>query len=111
MFSFSCRLAVVHLVAAALLAFAGTAHAGPGEPDCDGPAPAAAPGEPEWEQREADNVSGASQRSTDPSATPLYNAAATRLQGERGGAVGEAPFRDPAPLAGIRFRYEPISFQ
>jgi dienelactone hydrolase len=111
MFSLSRRLAVANLVAVALLGFAGAAQAAPGEPDCDGPAPAAMPGTPQWDQREADNVFCGSQRSSDTSANPLYSAAATQLQAEHGGAVAEDPFRDPAHLAGIRFRYEPIAFR
>jgi dienelactone hydrolase len=98
-------------IAAAVFVLAGAAQAAPGEPDCDGPAPAVAPGTPEWQQREADNVFCGSQRSSDTSANPLYSAAALGLQAEHGGPVAEDPFRDPAHLAGIRFRYEPISFQ
>src|SRR5689334_22125986 len=93
-----------------LLAFAGPASAAPGDPDCDGPPAAAEPGTPAWDQREADNVFCGGQRSRDTSANPAYSAAAGELQAEHGGPVAEDPFRDPGHLAGIRFRYERVSF-
>src|SRR3954451_23054516 len=81
------------------------AHAGPGEPDCDGPPAAAQPGTPEWDQREADNESCGSQRSNDTAANPAYSAAAAAA-----GAVAQDPFRDPDALNGHRFRWERVSF-
>src|SRR4051812_45345735 len=96
--------------AAAILALTGIGRAAPGDPDCDGPPAAAEPGSPAWEQREADNVFCGSQRSRDTAANPAYSAAATELQAEHGEPTPEDPFRDPARLAGHRFRYERISF-
>jgi dienelactone hydrolase len=96
--------------AASSVALVGPARAAPGEPDCDGPPPAAAPGTPQWDQREADNVFCGSQRSSDTSQNPLYSAAAAQIQAEHGAPTAEDPFRDPAQLAGTRFRYEAISF-
>src|SRR4051794_4263714 len=93
-----------------LLALTGSARAAPGDPDCDGPPAAAEPGTPAWDQREADNVFCGGQRSRDTSANPAYSAAAAQLQAEHGGPTPEDPFRDPAHLAGSRFRYEAISF-
>src|SRR3954471_2843972 len=96
--------------AAAILGQMAIARAAPGDPDCDGPPAAAEPGTPAWDQREADNVSCGSQRSRDTAANPAYNAAATELQAEHGEPTPEDPFRDPARLAGTRFRYQPVSF-
>jgi dienelactone hydrolase len=94
-----------------LALLAAPAHAAaPGEPDCDGPAPDAQPGTPQWEQREADNVFCGEQRSRDTAANPAYAAAATQVQAQRGEPVAEDPFRDPDALAGRRFRFERVAF-
>src|SRR3954454_25387248 len=84
-------------------------QAAPGEPDCDGPPPAAEPGTPEWDQREVDNVFCGSQRSADAQSNPAYEAASSQVQAEHGGPVAEDPFRDPAQLNGKRFRWETVS--
>src|SRR4051812_14082968 len=99
------------LSALALLSAPAVAHgqAGPREPDCDGPPPAAEPGTPEWDQREADNVFCGSQRSADAQSNPAYEAASSQVQAEHGGPVAEDPFHDPAQLNGGRFRWEPVS--
>src|SRR3954452_21821891 len=105
------RRAAGWIAAVALLAPAPfVAHAGPGEPDCDGPPAEAQPGTAEWDQREADNESCGSQRSRDTQANPAYSAAAARVRAQHGGAVPEDPFRDPDELNGRRFRFEHISF-
>ena len=86
------------------------AHAA-GTPDCDGAPPAAQPGTPEWNQREADNVFCGTQRSQDAQSNPAYGAAATQIQAEHGGPTPEDPFRDPAHLDGKRFRFETVTFK
>ena len=103
-------LSVTAAVVAAMALAAPASSATPGEPDCDGPAPEAAPGTPQWEQRESDNVFCGQQRSADTQSNPLYTAAATQVQAEHGGPVAVDPFRYPPRLAGSRFRYEPVSF-
>jgi dienelactone hydrolase len=103
------RLLLAAVAAAALVA-APQAHAA-GEPDCDGPPPAAQPGTPEWNQREADNVFCGSQRSADAQSNPAYQAAAAQIQAEHGAPTPEDPFRDPAHLNGKRFRFETVSFK
>jgi dienelactone hydrolase len=102
------RAGVIACLLLGLLAPAGAAAQG--EPDCDGPPPAAEPGTPEWDQREADNESCGSQRSRDTSNNPAYAAASAALQAQHGGPVAEDPFRDPAALNGQRFRWERVSF-
>src|SRR3954471_14808661 len=97
--------------AAAILGQMAIARAAPGDPDCDGPPPAAEPGTPAWDQREADNVFCGSQRSGDTAGNPAYQAAATQIQVEHGGPVPEDPFRDPAHLNGVRFRSQAVSFR
>src|SRR3954447_3221023 len=105
------RLFAILVWAVVLLAAPAGAHgqAAPGEPDCDGPPPAAEPGTPEWDQREADNVFCGSQRSADAQSNPAYEAASSQVQAEHGGPVAEDPFRDPAQLNGVRFRWETVS--
>src|SRR4051794_7657210 len=94
------------IAAVALLAPAPfVAHAGPGEPDCDGPPAEAQPGTAEWDQREADNESCGSQRSDDTASNPAYSAAAAAHA-----PVAEDPFRDAAMLNGHRFRWQRVAF-
>ena len=104
------RLAASVLAVTAALALATPAPAASGDPDCDGPPPDARPGTPEWDRREADNVFCGEQRSRDTAANPAFSAAAAEVQARHGGPVPVDPFRDPAVLDGLRFRYEEVSF-
>ena len=79
-------------------------------PDCTGPAGDPQPGSAEWYQREQDNDFCGEQRFNDTSTNPAYAAAKAALDARKGGEVPEDPFRDPDPLNGVRFRYEPVSF-
>src|SRR3954469_21560284 len=68
-------------------------------PDCDGPATDPAPGTAAWHQREEDNDYCGEQRARDTAANPAF--ANPRFRD---------PYRDPAKLDGVRFRYQPVSF-
>jgi hypothetical protein len=81
-----------------------------GEPDCAGPAPEAAPGTPEWERREDDNVYCATQRNKDTASNPAYQAALLQQPNPARASNGMDPFRDPLLWNGTRFRFEEVSF-
>src|SRR5439155_26821836 len=68
-------------------------------PDCDGPPGDPPPGSAAWHQREQDNDYCGEQRPEDTSSNPAF--ATPSFQD---------PYRDPAELNGIRFRYQEISF-
>src|SRR3954451_5513045 len=101
------RLFAIFVWAVVLLAAPAGAHgqAAPGEPDCDGPPPAAEPGTPERAQREADNVCCGSQRSAAAQSNPAYEAASSQVQAEHAGSDAEDPIPHPAQLNGVRFRW------
>jgi dienelactone hydrolase len=98
------------LAAALLLAAPGAAAAQAPEPDCVGPAGDPEPNSAQWHQREQDNDYCGEQRGRDTSANPAYATAKAELDARHGGQALEDPFRDPAVLAGTRFRYEQISY-
>jgi dienelactone hydrolase len=83
----------------------------PAGPDCRGPAGDPPPATPAWYQRESDNAWCGEQRFRDTTANPAFAAAKARLDARYGGEVTEDPFRDPALLAGSRFRYQRVSFR
>src|SRR4051812_7814947 len=85
--------------------------AGPA-PDCEGPAPDAAPGSAAYAQREQDNDYCGEQRASDTSSNPAFAAAVARLSpvGNGGSPPEEDPFRDPDQLNGKRFRTQVVSF-
>jgi dienelactone hydrolase len=78
--------------------------------DCAGPAGDPAPGTPEWDQREDDNVFCASQRNADTSANPAYQAAVFQPANPGRSSNGMDPFREPTLWDRSRFRFEEVGF-
>jgi dienelactone hydrolase len=100
------RVAILAAAAALLAVPSASAQA---EPDCTGPAGDPAPGTPEWDRREDDNVSCASQRNGDTGSNPAYQQALTEPRpASRNSAMD--PFREPTRWNGSRFRFEEVSF-
>lgn len=66
--------------------------------DCEGPAPDAEPGTPEWRQRDAANMFCAEQRHLDKAQHP------TNLQPAN--ELGADAYREPSRHAGVRFRFD-----
>src|SRR4051794_7627267 len=98
-------LAVVLVAVLAAPAFA----AGPG--DCAGDPGDPAAGTPAWFVRELNEVPCGEQRASDTASNPLFAATGAQNLARDGGTVYEGdPFRDPAALAGRRFRFLRTSF-
>ena len=91
--------ALVTLLASGVLAFVPPAAGAQAGPDCDGPPGEPAPGTAAWHEREQENDYCGEQRSHDTSSNPAF--ASPSFQD---------PFRDPAELNGVRFRYQEVSF-
>jgi dienelactone hydrolase len=85
------------------------AAAGPG-PDCEGPAGDPPPDTPAWHQREQENDYCGEQRFWDTTTNPAYLAAKAALEARTGRETLEDPFRDPAQLDGVRFRFRQATF-
>ncbi len=102
------RVAAAMAVVAVLVAMPSVAL-GQGEPDCTGPAGDPAPGTPEWDRREDDNVFCASQRNADTAANPAYQQALGEPR-PPGRDPAIDPFREPTRWDGSRFRFEEVRF-
>ena len=76
----------------------------------EGPAGDPQPNTPAWHQREQENDYCGEQRFNDTSSNPAYLTAKAQLDAQSGGDTQEDPFRDPAALNGVRFRYQRVSF-
>ena len=87
------------VLAVALLAVTSPAARAQAPPDCDGRPTNPAPGTPAWHQREQDNDYCGEQRAYDTAANPAFASPSFR-----------DPYRGPAELNGVRFRYQPTSF-
>jgi dienelactone hydrolase len=102
------RAVAAMAVVAALVAMPSPAL-GQGEPDCTGPAGDPAPGTPEWDRREDDNVFCASQRNSDTASNPAYQQALLEPR-PPGRDPAIDPFREPTRWNGRRFRFEEVRF-
>jgi dienelactone hydrolase len=103
------RLWLLSLCGLALLAAPGASLAAT-PPDCAGPAGDPQPDTPQWHQREQENDYCGEQRFYDTQSNPAYLAAKAGLDAEQGTDTPEDPFRDPARLNGVRFRWQKVSF-
>src|SRR3954452_12465478 len=79
-------------------------------PDCQGPPGDPPPDTAAWHQREQANDYCGEQRFWDTSTNPAYQAAKARLVARTGRETLEDPFRDPAQLDGVRFRFRQTAF-
>jgi dienelactone hydrolase len=103
------RLACLLALACAAGAPAAQAQTAAEPVDCTGPAPAAEPGTSAWDQREAENAWCATQRNLDTHTNPLYLTSQANRPPNRATTAMD-PMREPAKLAGKRFRFDELSF-
>jgi dienelactone hydrolase len=82
----------------------------PGAVDCTGPAGDPPPGTPAWHAREDREAACGEQRASDTAANPAFQAAGAEMTARNGQVIPQDPFRDPAKLAGTRFRSQKVSF-